>query len=163
MLLNHHRASCNDFYAASRMASRAANDNAAPVSQVIDELHAKIAKLEAHRERMKKLNSLVRNKNTKALRALGYSESEILRLLHPDCVKHCEFFRAYKFRNNFEKLRALKEQVKVLESSTERFVERFGARNPAPCYLYDEDAAQERISLYFQAKPEKNVRNELHR
>ena len=79
-----------------------------------DQLRTKLAKLEAMHERMKKVNSLVRYKNTKALKVLGYSESQIHRLLQPEFVKDGVFFPKYKLRNNYAKIRALKEQVKLL-------------------------------------------------
>jgi hypothetical protein len=84
------------------------------LTHVADQLRTKLAKLEVMRERMKKVNSLVRYKNTKALKALGYSEAQIHRLLQPEFVKDGVFFPKYKLRSNYAKIRALKEQVKLL-------------------------------------------------
>lgn len=119
---------------------------------------AKLAKLEAVRERMLKVNTLVRNRNAKGLKRLGYADSKVARLLRPDSENRCAFYTDYKLRANYQQIVALRRMARELES-----VERPDVSIDQVGYLYREDGAAQTISFRFTAKPDKALRALLRR
>lgn len=123
------------------------------------ELQTRITNLEAVRDRMRRVNSLVRNRNTRALKEMGYSQAQIEKMLTPNCDASGGFFPTYKLRNNDTKLRALKSRLKELDALLGRIdlqIEREG-------YVYTEDGADGRVSFRFLAKPDKVIRAALRK
>src|SRR5437868_1125153 len=81
-----------------------------------DLIAVRLAKLEAVRERMRKVNTLVRNRNAKGLKRLGYADSKVARLLQPDSENRCAFHTDYKLRTNYQQIVALRRMARELES-----------------------------------------------
>ena len=114
---------------------------------------ARLAKLEAVRERMRKVNTLVRNRNAKGLKRLGYANSAVARLLQSDSENRCAFYTDYQLRTNYQQIVALRRMARELES-----MERHDVNIDQEGYLYHEDASAETISFRFTAKPNKALR-----
>lgn len=121
-------------------------------------ISARLAKLEAVRERMRKVNSLVRDRNAKGLKRLGYAASEVARLLQSDCENRCTFRTDDKLRANYRKIVALRRMARELES-----MERLDLSIDQEDYQYREDASAQTISFRFTAKPDKALRALLRR
>lgn len=123
-----------------------------------DLIAARLAKLEAVRERMRKVNTLVRNRNAKGLKRLGYADSKVARLLQPDSENRCAFHTDYKLRTNYQQIVALRRMARELES-----MDRLDVSIDQEDYLYREDASGQTISFRFTAKPDKALRALLRR
>lgn len=119
---------------------------------------ARLAKLEAVRERMRKVNTLVRNRNAKGLKRLGYANSKVARLLQSDSENRCAFYTDYQLRTNDQQIVALRRMARELES-----MERHDVNIDQDGYLYREDASAETISFRLTTKPDKALRALLRR
>ena len=123
-----------------------------------DLIAAKLAKLEGVRERMRKVNTLVRNRNAKGLKRLGYADSKVARLLQPDSENRGAFYTDYKLRNNYQQIMSLRRLARKLET-----VDRSDVSIDQDEYMYREDVSTETISFRFMAKPDKALRALLRR
>lgn len=126
--------------------------------EAADLVAARLAKLEAVRERLRKVNTLVRNRNAKGLKRLGYADSKVTRLLQPDSENRCAFYTDFKLHNNYQQIIALRRLARELESTERRDVS-----IDQEDYLYREDASAQMISFRFTAKPDKALRALLRR
>lgn len=123
-----------------------------------DLVAARLAKLEAVRERMRKVNTLVRNRNAKGLKRLGYADSKQARLLQPDSENRCAFHTHYNLRTNYQQIVALRRMARALKS-----MDRIDVSIDQGGYLHREDASAELISFRLTAKPHKALRALLRR
>jgi len=123
-----------------------------------DVVTAKLAKLEAVRERMRKVNTLVRNRDAKGLKRLGYADTQVARLLQPDSENRCAFYTDFKLRQNYQQIVALRRRIRELEASEHSDVE-----IDQDGYVYREDALAHTISFAFGSKPDKALRALLRR
>lgn len=115
-----------------------------------DLVAARLAKLEAVRERMRKVNTLVRNRNAKGLKRLGYADTKVARLLQPDSENRCAFYTDYKLRTNYQQIVALRRIARELETGhrADVCIEQEG-------YQYREDSGAGTIAFQFSSKPDK--------
>lgn len=123
-----------------------------------DLVAARLAKLEAVRERMRKVNTLVRNRNAKGLKRLGYADSKVTRLLQPDSENRCAFYTDYKLRTNYQQIVALRRIARELEIG-----ERADVCIEQEEYQYREDSGAGTIAFQFSSKPDKALRALLRR
>ena len=124
----------------------------------VERLAAMLAKLEAVRVRMRKVNTLVRNRDAKGLKRLGYADSEVTRMLQPDSENRCAFFTDFKLRNNYRRIVALRRMARSLDSAASDEV-----TLDDEAFSYHEDPAAESIAFRFTDKPDKATRAHLRR
>lgn len=133
--------------------------------EAVKKLEEKIAKLEANQERMKSANSAIRkNANAEesekiaALAELGFNNKQSVELLKPNCFGGIGF-ADFSLRNNNANIRRLKKRLE--------HVKRLKAAAPiAPIVAENgtrvEDCpAENRVRIFFNGKPEADVRNDL--
>lgn len=132
----------------------------------IEKLKAKMLKLQAAQDTMKKLNALVRRyaksdieTRVVMLVATGLiDEARARQLITPDYAGRVGF-APYQLQNNNANIRRIAERIKALEKVAERpETERSGDG-----YTYREDPQENRAMFLFDAKPEKDTRDVLKR
>lgn len=128
----------------------------------IEKLQEKVDILKEKQEQMKEVNKAVRLKDTEKgneiLGNMGYTDKQIEQLRTPD---YCGIigFPSYLLSNNNANIRRLEERIKSLQATKsngtqERKNEFFSVR---------EDVDSMRIQLFFEEKPEPEVREILKR
>ncbi|MFA5664693.1 DUF3560 domain-containing protein [Castellaniella sp.] len=132
----------------------------------IEKLKAKMLKLQAAQDTMKKLNTLVRRyaksdteTRVAVLVTSGLIDEERARqLITPDYAGRVGF-AAYQLQNNNANIRRIADRIKALEKVAERpETERSGDG-----YTYREDPQENRAMFLFDGKPAKDTRDELKR
>jgi hypothetical protein len=117
-----------------------------------DKLRAKVAKLEAHQERMRAANKLVRRKDVAGLAAL-VGEAAAHKLMQPDCCGRLGF-PDYALKNNNANIRRIRERIAGLEAHQ-------GTTAAEPVrgngFEIREDIEDNRIAVSFDAKPSREV------
>ncbi|MFI5296634.1 MAG: DUF3560 domain-containing protein [Polyangiales bacterium] len=122
----------------------------------IDKLRDKLAKLEANRARMVKVNKAVRAKDPNAaLVALGLNAAEIREALTPDYMGRTGF-PAYVLTNTSAEARRLTKRIADLEARATRPA-------PAPVVVGDItiDEDDNRVRIHFPGKPDEAMRTKL--
>lgn len=142
-----------------RRRAEAAQRNAAIFSddpQASEKLEAKIQRLEARQEMMKKANKLVRKNDREGLADMGFSEPTIDRLFLPDYIGRVGF-PDYLIRNNGANIRRLKERLTHIEAhaNDETSEKVFG-----DIRIVDNPEAN-RVQIFFPDKPSDEVRAKL--
>jgi hypothetical protein len=151
----------NEVAAVHMMTKGSVNLSTYPASQddTVESLLERLAKLEHHQERMRRVNSLARNRNVRALGEMGYSEAQIASLLSPEHTRHGGFFPSYKVKTGAAKIRALKDQLRELDVAAGRD----SVHVEESEYTYCEDTTERKVTFQFGAKPDKTVRAALRR
>lgn len=149
----------SSYQSTSALDSNKTFDLFAAPSDFAKQLRSKLVSLEAIQDRMRRVNFLVRTNNIKALKAMGYTESQITRLMQPNCFKTRAFFPDYKLRNTHGKIRALRLQLRKLESDAASTTVNIRGEN----YTYSVDTAKGRVSFLFLTSPDKQTHAELCR
>jgi len=132
----------------------------------IEKLKAKLAKLQAAQDSMKKLNALVRRHakadtetRVAALMATGLiDETHARQLITPDYAGRIGF-AAYQLQNNNANIRRIAERIKALE----KVAERPESERSGDGYAYREDPQENRAMFLFDGKPAKDTRDVLKR
>jgi hypothetical protein len=123
----------------------------------IDVVTSKLAKLESARVRMRKVSTLVRNRNAVGLKRLGYGQSKVARLMQPALDSPCAFYADNQVRAKHNQINALRRTAFELET-----IHNMDAREVCG-YEYREDAEGQMVSLRFATKPDKALRAMLRR
>ena len=100
-----------------RARAQAAQDNQAIFSDdpdAVEKLTEKIERLEKRQELMKAANRLIRKEDRNGLRALGFSDANIQRLLTPDFCGRIGF-ADFELKNNNANIRRLKQRAEQVE------------------------------------------------
>jgi hypothetical protein len=124
----------------------------------IDLVASKLAKLEAMRGRMRKVSTMVRNRNAVGLKRLGFGQSKVARLMQPANESRCEFYADNQVRNQYQQINALRRAARALEEHHKE-----DARIGQNGYEYREDTGNGRVIFRFAAKPNKALRALLRR
>lgn len=146
---------------AEKMAERAttqSNNISGDDPDAAQKLQAKIDALEAQQKHMVKVNALIRKSDDAGLSAMGYSDSEIVRLKTPDCCGRIGY-PSFQLTNNNANIRRLKErlelQQKTAELETQEKEYSFGRLR--------RDMDENRYMFFFDGKPDENTRTTLKR
>ena len=132
----------------------------------IEKLKAKLLKLQAAQDTMKKLNALVRryaksDTETRVVMLVAtglIDEARARQLITPDYAGRTGF-ASYQLQNNNANIRRIADRIKALEKVAERpETERSGDG-----YTYREDPQENRAMFLFDGKPAKDTRDVLKR
>lgn len=130
------------------------SSHSSPVAALRDRLE----RLTASHQRMVRVNSYVRNRNTRGLKEMGYSDEHVAKLL--EGVKpHLGggFFPKYKLDNGAAKIRTVRAELSAAELANGEMP---GCVETGT-YTYRHDALS--VSFRFLAKPDKAARAILRR
>lgn len=123
----------------------------------IEQLEAKVAKLEADQAKMVAANRLVRKKDRAGLAALGFSEKVIDGLFTPDFCGRIGF-PDYATKNNGANIRRIKDRIEHLkrarQAETKETERSDGTR-------IVENVEANRLQIFFPGKPEVEIRTKL--
>ena len=130
----------------------------------IEQLRAKVAKLEAVQERMKQANAIIRKHKEQAtavpeLIALGMDEARAYALLKPDFCGRIGF-PAYALQNNNANIRRIKERIASLGVVQER-ANLDDKEHDCGSYRVVECYSDNRVRVFFPGKPSETVRGAL--
>ena len=155
-----------ELYQAAEDAARAAN--AAEVSnaissddpRAIEKLQEKIATLERERDNMKAFNKCMRKNDTEGMKALGFSEERIHRLLNPQFSYYGKGFAAYELALHGAEIRRCKERIATIQQNqASTTIARIDFT--ASWFKAYEDTTENRVCFQFDGKPEEAVRTAL--
>ncbi len=140
--------------------ARAAESNHAISSDdpnAIEKLTQKIESIERHRDRMKAFNKLMKKNDTEGMKALGFSEEQIYKLLNPQFSYMGKGFPSYELTSCSAEIRRCKERIAAIQRAQTTTVIAF------ECALFKafEDASENRICFTFDGKPSEEVRKVL--
>ncbi len=126
--------------------------------EAIDKLKAKLAKLEALQETMKRVNRQYKKGGWDAVQGLTEATKAKLQADMNLCPWHGKPFPSYRTSNNNANMRRIKERIKELEAreETQPAEPRYGNG-----YTIREDAEDNRIRFEFGGKPPQEVRKIL--
>lgn len=126
----------------------------------IEKLEEKIEKLKEKQEKMKAANRAVRlkdvEKGNEKLEALGYSDEEIQKLRTPNAFERVGF-EPYALTSNNANIKRLEGRLKQLKDEKSRAPEDWGNE----FFEVKEDKEEMRIKLFFDGKPDEDVRSLL--
>lgn len=117
-------------------------------------LREKLGKVEASIGRMRRVNSLVRNRNRRGLLELGYTEQQIEKFFAGDAICQGGFFPAYKLRNTAAAAREIKQQLLFLEECEDLEPEYIEAGS----FVFEKNPDRVVLCFRFYAKPNKAQR-----
>lgn len=124
-----------------------------------EKLAEKIERLEARQRMMRDANKLAAKKDVAGLEAMGYSQTDICRLLNPKYTYEKPGYQGWELSNNSANIRRLKqrlvEQV-ALESRESVEIEINGIR-------ILENTEENRTQMFFPSKPSDEIRSDLKR
>lgn len=181
VLVGHHserrrRNAINKMHAASRRAydlrnaaadaeraAEAAEDSTSISSddpQAITKLRAELAEMEAKRDRMKAANKFAAKGDAEGLKALGYADEVVYRLLNPRESYERKGFQPYQLSNLGANIRRVKQRIGTLEREAARPAET-RVELTGPGFRAFEDADDNRMCFQFDGKPDERTRAEL--
>lgn len=121
-------------------------------------LRHRLDKLTTSQQRMQRVNSYLRNRNTRGLKEMGYTDAEIANLFSgAKANRGAGFFASYKLANVASQIRALRAEVSAAELASGDLPSVAEGSN----YTYRADALA--VSFEFMAKPDKGTRAVLSR
>jgi hypothetical protein len=135
----------------------------------LDKQRAKLQELAAFQEQMKAANKILKSsklsdeQKAAQLAALGYSEGEIYKLMKPDFAGRIGY--SYHLTNNNAVIRNTQKRIAELEAR-ELAESRAASGDRPTSYEFDGgtvelDYADDRIKVYFDAKPDSDMRTKL--
>lgn len=134
----------------------------------VEQLKARIAKLEKKQEDMKAINKICRapklteEEKQAKLAEMGASTTTIYKMLHPAWGK--PGFEAYELSNNLANIKRLQERVRDIEAEQARpDAEDYEGTILEDRVSVSEDHTLNRIQLYFRGKPSEPVIDMLKR
>lgn len=123
----------------------------------VEKLEEKLAKLKAEQENMKSANKAIRmkniNKGNNLLTELGYSQDEIKDLRTPDYCGRVGY-PDYLLRNNNANIHRIESRLKNLKATKEKGT----LETENQFFKVVENTELMRLQLFFEDKPEQNVR-----
>ena len=122
-------------------------------------LQDQLEKRQEQQDLMKAANNALRKDDDAALRALGFSDTEIQALKEPDRIGGIGF-ADYQLRNNNAQIRRLKARIAELKAASQR--EDF-SRPYGEGITLELDTVENRIRLVFAERPSRTVRQTLKR
>jgi hypothetical protein len=127
----------------------------------VEKLKEKIARLEKHQETMKEVNAIIRKtKDEEQLRsklaAFGLTDKMIESVLTPFCGSIG--FQSFCLTNNNAEIRRLKQRLEHEEKAKNTATKKHEGRGGVEI---EDNAAENRVRLYFPGKPEKEVIEQL--
>jgi hypothetical protein len=140
-------------------AARSAEKNTAVFSDdpnAVNKLTEKLADMETTRERMKAANKLAAKNDAEGLKAMGYTDQQVHRLLNPTYSYEKKGFQGWQLTNLGAEIRRIKERISTLQAPTSNAVEITGEG-----FKVFEDAEENRICFQFDGKPEEKIRTAL--
>jgi len=152
-----------DYWAQRAESAEHSNAISSDDPEAADLLQAKIERLEAKQAMMKAANRIVRKKNlsdeekiAELVKAFGWKEETAVAVLTPDFAGRVGF-PSYKLTNNNANIKRLKQRLSETEKRDGRETtnERHGDIGVT------RNAEENRIQLFFDGKPEKEVRTFL--
>ncbi len=146
---------------AGELAARAAAVGTGGISSddpnAIAELKAKLATREKKQADMRQANAFLRKGDDAGLTAMGYNPAAIASLKTPDYLGRIGFVD-YEFKNNGAEIRRLKARIAELERAEARAAEAPARAVEAYGVRYLENAAANRLQIFFPAKPDAPTR-----
>lgn len=139
--------------------AEAAQNNTAISSddpEAIDQLKAKVEKLEAHQEHMKAVNKLVRKNDRAGLEAMGLTPSQVARLFVPDFCGRLGY-PDYEIKNNNANIRRIKERIEHLERHAK---DESSESTIGDIRIFD-NTDLNRLQMFFPGKPSESIRSLL--
>jgi hypothetical protein len=121
-----------------------------------EKLAEKIERLEQRQELMKKANVLVRKSDAEGLLNLGFSESNVQKLLKGDYIGR-RGFPSYELTNNNANIRRLKQRLKHLEKQVRRETSEIQIET----VRIVDNTQENRTQIVFPDKPSESCRREL--
>lgn len=139
--------------------------------QALEKLNAKLKALTMLQETMKAVNAVIRSgKSEEAkieliMQKCNYSHDEAYRLLHPRESLQEAGFPSYRLTNNSAEIRRLKQRIAAV-SKYQKEVETVEANGELPEFPFPggkivDNAPENRLQIFFDGKPEKEVRDKL--
>lgn len=126
----------------------------------IELLQDKVNQLKERQERMKAVNKAIRMKDTEKgdllLGDMGYTDEDIAKFREPDLCGRVGF-PAYELQNNNANIKRIESRIKHLQAAKDKGTTE--SKNEI-CRVV-ENAEAMRIQLFFDGKPEDNVRDIL--
>lgn len=123
----------------------------------VKKLEEKLAKLKAEQENMKSANKAIRmkdiNKGNNLLKELGYSQDEIKDLRTPDYCGRVGY-PDYLLRNNNANIYRIESRLRNLKAAKEKG----NSETENQFFKVVENTELMRLQLFFEDKPEQNVR-----
>jgi hypothetical protein len=144
---------------AAHAASAAEKNNAISSDdpRAIEKLSQKIAHLEKEREDMKAFNKLMKKNDIEGMKALGFSEERIHKLLNPQFSYYGKGFRPYELSLCGAEIRRCKARIAEIQRNQQSTV----INHTASWFKAFEDQGENRICFTFDGKPAEEVRNVL--
>lgn len=128
----------------------------------IERLEEKLENLKELQDGMKAVNKAIRMKDTQKgdeeLRMLGYSDDQIVKLREPDFCGRMGF-PSYALQNNNATIHRVEERLKELKAVKEEGTK----ESENPFFRVVENTENMRLQLFFDEKPEAEVRELLKR
>ena len=128
----------------------------------IEKLQEKVDELRENQEEMKEANKAIRLKDTEKgdelLRNMGYTDEQIKDLRTPDFCGRLGFPN-YMLTNNNANIRRLEGRIKSLQATKSKGTQ----ESENKFFKVKEDADAMRVQLFFEGKPEPEVRDVLKR
>lgn len=122
-----------------------------------EKLEAKIERLQKRQEMMKSANKLARKDDKEGLTEMGFSDTEITKLLTPDFGK--VGFPSYMLSNNNANIRRMKKRIAHIATHADDETAEFEI---GPVRIVDNVDAN-RLQVFFPGKPAAEVRTDLKR
>lgn len=123
----------------------------------VEKLEEKLAKLKAEQENMKSANKAIRmkdiNKGNNLLKESGYSQDEIKDLRTPDYCGRVGY-PDYLLRNNNANIHRIESRLRNLKAAKEKG----NSETENQFFKVVENTELMRLQLFFEDKPEQNVR-----
>lgn len=139
--------------------------------QALEKLNKKLNALTMYQETMKAVNTVIRSSKSEEakiefiMQKCSYSRNEAYQMLHPRESWQEVGFPSYRLTNNSAEIRRLKQRIAAV-SKYQKEVETVEANGelpevPFPGGKIVDNAPENRLQIFFDGKPEKEIRDKL--
>ena len=139
--------------------------------QALEKLNKKLNALTMYQETMKAVNTVIRSSKSEEakiefiMQKCSYSRNEAYQMLHPRESWQEVGFPSYRLTNNSAEIRRLKQRIAAV-SKYQKEVETVEANGELPEFPFPggkivDNAPENRLQIFFDGKPEKEVRYKL--
>lgn len=147
--------------AAGEIASRAAAVGTGGISsddpEAVAKLKEELVPLEARQARMAAANKLFRKGDVEGLKAMGFAEATIEKLMVPPYPSAPRGFQAFELSNNGANIRRIKARIADLEKAATREAKETTING----VRIVENVEANRLQMFFPGKPSEEVRSQL--